>query len=109
MHIFNADGSEVMMCGNASRCIGKYVYDNKLTQKKAITQETLVNQGPKTAYGERAGRRSNSGHGSSPACQLQTNKYPGRQNVGKNNHSRWKRIQKNICLYVKSIFSGFHR
>ena len=37
MHIFNADGSEVMMCGNASRCIGKYVY----TQKKAITQETL--------------------------------------------------------------------
>ena len=51
----------------------------------------------------------NSGHGSSPACQLQTNKYPGRQNVGKNNHSRWKRIQKNICLYVKSIFSGFHR
>ena len=41
MHIFNADGSEVMMCGNASRCIGKYVYDNKLTQKKAITQETL--------------------------------------------------------------------
>ena len=64
---------------------------------------------PKTAYGERAGRRSNSGHGSSPACQLQTNKYPGRQNVGKNNHSRWKRIQKNICLYVKSTFSGFHR
>ena len=48
-------------------------------------------------------------HGSSPAYQLQTNKYPGRQNVGKNNHSRWKRIQKNICLYVKSIFSGFHR
>ena len=41
MHIFNADGSEVMMCGNASRCIGKYVYGNKLTQKKAITQETL--------------------------------------------------------------------
>ena len=41
MRIFNADGSEAMMCGNASRCIGKYVYDNKLTQKKAITQETL--------------------------------------------------------------------
>lgn len=41
MRIFNADGSEVMMCGNASRCIGKYVYDNKLTQKKVITLETL--------------------------------------------------------------------
>ena len=26
MRIFNADGSEAMMCGNASRCIGKYVY-----------------------------------------------------------------------------------
>lgn len=41
MRIFNADGSEVMMCGNASRCIGKYVYDNKLTQKEVITLETL--------------------------------------------------------------------
>ena len=36
MRIFNADGSEAMMCGNASRCIGKYVYDNKLTQKEII-------------------------------------------------------------------------
>ena len=27
MRIFNADGSEAMMCGNASRCIGKYVYE----------------------------------------------------------------------------------
>ena len=41
MRIFNADGSEAMMCGNASRCIGKYVYDNKLTQKETITLETL--------------------------------------------------------------------
>lgn len=41
MRIFNADGSEAMMCGNASRCIGKYVYDNKLTQKEIITLETL--------------------------------------------------------------------
>ena len=32
MRIFNADGSEAMMCGNASRCIGKYVYDEGLTQ-----------------------------------------------------------------------------
>lgn len=41
MRIFNADGSEAMMCGNASRCIGKYVYEKGLTQSKTITLETL--------------------------------------------------------------------
>lgn len=41
MRMFNADGSEGEMCGNASRCIAKYVYDKKLTTKKAITLETL--------------------------------------------------------------------
>lgn len=41
MRIFNADGSEAMMCGNASRCIGKYVYEHGLTAKKEITLETL--------------------------------------------------------------------
>ncbi len=40
MRMFNADGSEGMMCGNATRCIGKYVYDNKLTDKTDITLET---------------------------------------------------------------------
>ncbi|MGN1304247.1 MAG: diaminopimelate epimerase, partial [Oscillospiraceae bacterium] len=40
MRMFNADGSEGMMCGNATRCIGKYVYDNKLTDKTEITLET---------------------------------------------------------------------
>lgn len=40
MRMFNADGSEGMMCGNASRCIGKYVYDNGLTDKTEITLET---------------------------------------------------------------------
>jgi len=30
MRIFNADGSEAMMCGNASRCIGKYLYEKRL-------------------------------------------------------------------------------
>lgn len=40
MRIFNADGSEAMMCGNASRCIGKYVYEAGLTKKKNITLET---------------------------------------------------------------------
>lgn len=41
MRIFNADGSEAMMCGNASRCIGKYLYEKKLTDKRKIRLETL--------------------------------------------------------------------
>lgn len=41
MRIFNADGSEAMMCGNASRCIGKYLYEKGLTRKDSIRLETL--------------------------------------------------------------------
>ena len=41
MRIFNADGSEAMMCGNGIRCVGKYVYDKGLTKKTKITVETL--------------------------------------------------------------------
>ena len=41
MRIFNADGSEAMMCGNASRCIGKYLYERGLTDKTSIRLETL--------------------------------------------------------------------
>lgn len=41
MRIFNNDGSEAMMCGNASRCVGKYLYENKLTDKTEIRLETL--------------------------------------------------------------------
>ena len=40
MRIFNADGSEAEMCGNASRCVGKYVYEHGFTAKKDITLET---------------------------------------------------------------------
>lgn len=42
MRIFNADGSEAQMCGNASRCIGKYVYERGLTTKEDIRLETLA-------------------------------------------------------------------
>ena len=42
MRIFNADGSEAEMCGNGSRGVGKYVYDNGLTDKTDITLETLA-------------------------------------------------------------------
>lgn len=41
MRIFNADGSEAMMCGNASRCIGKYVYERGLTSKTMVRLQTL--------------------------------------------------------------------
>jgi diaminopimelate epimerase len=41
MRIFNADGSEARMCGNGSRCVGRYVYDSHLTDKTTVTLETL--------------------------------------------------------------------
>lgn len=43
MRMFNADGSEGMMCGNGVRCVGKYVYDNLIEDKErdVITIETL--------------------------------------------------------------------
>ncbi len=41
MRMFNNDGSEARMCGNASRCIAKYVHDHKLTDKTCISLETL--------------------------------------------------------------------
>lgn len=42
MRMFNADGSESEMCGNASRCIGKYVYDKGMTTQTSVTLETLA-------------------------------------------------------------------
>jgi len=41
MRIFNADGSEAMMCGNASRCIGKYLYERGITTQTQIRLLTL--------------------------------------------------------------------
>lgn len=41
MRMFNADGSEGKMCGNGVRCIAKYVYDHKLTDRTEISLETL--------------------------------------------------------------------
>ena len=46
MRIFNADGSEGLMCGNASRCIGKYVYERGMTDKRHI--RLLTASGVKT-------------------------------------------------------------
>lgn len=41
MRMFNADASEGKMCGNGIRCVAKYVYDHKMTDKTTITVETL--------------------------------------------------------------------
>lgn len=42
MRMFNSDGSEAEMCGNAIRCVGKYVFDRGLTSKTDISIETLA-------------------------------------------------------------------
>ncbi len=40
MRMFNADGSEAGMCGNAARCVGRYLYDLGITDKENISLET---------------------------------------------------------------------
>lgn len=42
MRMFNADGSEAEMCGNASRCVAKFAYDHKLVDKTEIRLETAA-------------------------------------------------------------------
>lgn len=42
MRMFNPDGSESEMCGNAIRCVGKYVHDRGVINKTTITVETLA-------------------------------------------------------------------
>ncbi|MDO4620884.1 MAG: diaminopimelate epimerase [Lachnospiraceae bacterium] len=42
MEMYNADGSRSEMCGNGIRCVGKYVYDNGLTDKTDVSVETLA-------------------------------------------------------------------
>ena len=42
MRILNADGSEVEMCGNGIRCLAKYIWDRKLSDKKVLAVETLA-------------------------------------------------------------------
>lgn len=56
MRIFNADGSEALMCGNASRCVGKYLYERGLTDKTEIRLETR--SGVKTLRLKTAGARA---------------------------------------------------
>ncbi|RHO51991.1 carbamoyl-phosphate synthase large subunit [Ruminococcaceae bacterium AM07-15] len=41
MRMFNLDGSEGKMCGNAIRCVGKYLYEEGIVKKQDMTIETL--------------------------------------------------------------------
>ena len=40
MLMYNADGSEGLMCGNAARCVGKYLYERGMTSKNEISLST---------------------------------------------------------------------
>ncbi len=42
MRIFNADGSEVEMCGNGIRCLGKYIWDNKVRSQKSEVRSKKI-------------------------------------------------------------------
>ena len=42
MEMYNADGSRAAMCGNGTRCVGKYVYDYGLTEKTEVDVDTLA-------------------------------------------------------------------
>ena len=48
MRMFNADGSEGKMCGNAIRCVAKYLYDNNIVRKREMVIDTL--SGVKALY-----------------------------------------------------------
>src|SRR5690606_12917670 len=48
MRMFNADGSEAEMCGNAVRCVAKFIFEKALSNEKEIKLETKA--GVKTLF-----------------------------------------------------------
>ncbi|WP_312693325.1 diaminopimelate epimerase [Caproiciproducens sp.] len=48
MDIYNADGSQAMMCGNGIRCVGKYVYERGIAKKDVLKVDTM--SGVKTLF-----------------------------------------------------------
>ena len=50
MRMFNLDGSEGKMCGNAIRCVGKYLYEEGIVKKQDMTIETLSGIRPLHLY-----------------------------------------------------------
>lgn len=64
MRMFNADGSESEMCGNALRCVGKYVYDHGICRRGTLRIETgagLLTLELQTADGKAHGARVDMG------------------------------------------------
>jgi len=57
MRVFNADGSEGQMCGNAARCVGKYVSEKGLSRQSVVTLETA--SGVKRLFLHREGGKVN--------------------------------------------------
>ena len=41
MDIYNADGSQAMMCGNGIRCVGKYLYEREMAKKEVLRIDTM--------------------------------------------------------------------
>ena len=58
MEIYNADGSQVEMCGNGIRCFAKYVYEHGISKKRELEVETLGRADPRGAQDTRRSRRS---------------------------------------------------
>lgn len=42
MRMFNPDGSEAQMCGNATRCVARYVFDHGIVRDRVVSVETMA-------------------------------------------------------------------
>ena len=71
MRIFNADGSEALMCGNGARCVGRYLHDKGLTDKTVITLETLSGIKTLTLHPDDEGRVRTVSVGMGPGVPIQ--------------------------------------
>ena len=71
MRIFNADGSEARMCGNGSRCVGRYVFEKGLTNKTHITLETLSGVKTLTLHPDGSGAVRSVSVGMGPGVPMQ--------------------------------------
>ena len=56
MRIFNADGSEALMCGNGIRCVGKYVFEHGHTDQYSLVIETKAGLRSLTLHPDPAAR-----------------------------------------------------
>ena len=63
MRMFNLDGSEGKMCGNAIRCVAKYLYDNGIVKKDEMSIETLSGKKAEAVLSKRQGKLRHRGHG----------------------------------------------